>query len=138
MEKLTIQQAYQAMQRFLEGFYKRTGSDDIAGLLSDMDTNIWIDGCTGDPATWGDWMESVQSVLMPDTSENRERFESLISRPENYLGNDQYGTDWYACLLPDGRQLWATVRNGHFRYGGVREEPKAFDPIHGLSSPDDP
>ena len=34
--KMTIKEAYMAMQYFLEQFYDRTGSDDVGGLLGDM------------------------------------------------------------------------------------------------------
>lgn len=62
MAQLTERQAFDAMVRFLEGVYDRTQSDDIGGLLSDLliaETNE-----TADPATWKDWMNSVQTVLL--------------------------------------------------------------------------
>ena len=62
MAKLTEQQAFEAMVRFLEGIYDRTQSDDIGALLSNLliaETNE-----TADPAAWEDWMNSVQTVLL--------------------------------------------------------------------------
>lgn len=61
METLTIHQAYRAMIHFLEGFYERTGSDDVAVLLGGM--QILKDGRTADPAAWSDWMKSVTDAL---------------------------------------------------------------------------
>jgi hypothetical protein len=67
-ETLTIRQAFEAMVVFLEVYYERTHSDDIGALLGDLNTHLWADGITGDPAAWKDWLESVQKVLMSDTS----------------------------------------------------------------------
>ena len=61
MEKLTVQQAFEAMSLFLEGFYERTKSDDVGGLLGDM--ILLEDSTTADPAAWDDWMKSVHRVL---------------------------------------------------------------------------
>lgn len=61
MEKLTERQAFEAMVLFLEDFYKRTQSDEVGGLLSDL--LISEGGTTADPAAWEDWMESVRKVL---------------------------------------------------------------------------
>lgn len=60
-DKLTISQAFDAMSKFLEGYYERTSSDDIGSLLGDM--RILKDGGTADPASWDDWLESVRDVL---------------------------------------------------------------------------
>ena len=88
-----------------------------------------------DPAYWGDWMRSVQHVLLPDTQENQQLVSDLISHPENFLGKGPWREDWYARLLPDGRQLWAEVYDGHFQCAGIRHTPIAFDPYEGLSTP---
>lgn len=136
MEHLTIYQAYLAMMNFLEGFYQRTGSDDVAVLLSGM--QFLSDKSTADPAAWDDWMESVQSVLMPDTLADRQRWQDLLSDPKNYQGTDSSGSQWYAQTLADGSQLWAKVWKGTFQYGGIRQTPRAFDPQTGLSSPENP
>ncbi|NRT79461.1 hypothetical protein [Clostridium beijerinckii] len=57
---LTIQEAYKSMVNFLEKYYQRTNSDDIGGLLGDI---MLIDeGITADPASWDDWLESVERI----------------------------------------------------------------------------
>ncbi|MBD0344400.1 MAG: hypothetical protein ICV63_06110 [Coleofasciculus sp. Co-bin14] len=62
MEKLTERKAFEAMVLFLEGFYERTQSDDVGGLLSDL--MMLEDGTTADPAAWEDWIECVQKALV--------------------------------------------------------------------------
>jgi hypothetical protein len=138
METLTIRQAFDAMVHFLERQYALDKSDEIGTLLGSLSLQIWADDTTADPAAWDDWMESVQKVLMPDTPENRRLLEMLVSNRGNHLGADMYGNEWYAEMLPDGRQIWAKVRNGEIKYGGIRRTPKSFDPKKGLSSPNDP
>ncbi|HEU5378289.1 MAG TPA: hypothetical protein VFV38_22935 [Ktedonobacteraceae bacterium] len=136
MEHLTIHQAYLAMMDFLEGFYQRTGSDDVAVLLGGM--QFLSDKNTADSAAWDDWMKSVSGILMPDTPTNRQRWQDLLSDPKNYQGTDSLGNQWYAQTLADGSQLWAKVRHGVFKYGGIRQIPRMFDPQTGLSSPESP
>jgi len=114
----------------------------VGNLLSGLDL-AWRDPVSeerwpADPALWHDWMRSVQKVLFPDTSENHQLLEALVTEQQNYLGKDSLGDDWYARLLPDGKQLWACVRGGETLYGGIRNTPKSFDPRVGLSSPGSP
>jgi hypothetical protein len=61
MNKLTELQAFNAMFKFLEGYYERTKSDDIGSLLGDL--QLFPDGGTFDPAAWDDWIESVEEIL---------------------------------------------------------------------------
>ena len=138
METLSIRQAFEVMALFLEEHYQRTHSDDVGALLGDLDMHLWGNGTTGDPAVWGDWMACVQKLLLPDSSITREHLHALIANPNNHLGRDLSGNDWYAQNLPDGTQLWANVRNSEIKYAGIREIPRSFDPIVGLSSPENP
>lgn len=136
METLTIRQAFEAMFFFLEDYYQMTKSDDIGLLLSIL--TVQDDDITSDPAGWHDWMKSVQRVLWPDTPAHRQMLEGLIADQTNFLGTDSLGSEWYAHLLADGRQLWAMVRHGKIQYGGIRQIPKTFNAYTGLSSPNDP
>ena len=61
MKKLTELQAFNAMRRFLEGYYERTNSDDVGHYLEIY--NYVEDGGTFDPAAWEDWIEAVEGVL---------------------------------------------------------------------------
>jgi len=63
MKKLTEKQAYEAMQLFLERNWKRCEDLHVAELLSDIDTTIWADGGSGDPAALQEWRECVSEVL---------------------------------------------------------------------------
>jgi len=99
---------------------------------------MWLGNMTGDPAAWGDWMACVQKALLPDTPEMREMLYNLVSHKQNHQGWDTSGSDWYAQILPDGKQLWANMWHGKVRYAGIRTVPRAFDPEKGLSSPSNP
>ena len=50
----------QFMIDFLEKYYERTGSDDIACILSDL--RILDDGTTADPTAWENWMKSIEKL----------------------------------------------------------------------------
>lgn len=60
MEKLTCEEAYIAMYRYLENLYELTDSDDLAGFLGDM--SILPDGGTADPAAWEDWLDAIKKA----------------------------------------------------------------------------
>jgi hypothetical protein len=60
-KKLTELQAFNAMRKFLEGYYERTHSDDLGSLLGDL--QLFPEGGTFDPAAWHDWIRSVKEVL---------------------------------------------------------------------------
>lgn len=142
METLTIRQAFDAMVCFLEDYYQRSKSDEIAAILSGLSL-LWLDPSTGekwtgDPAYWIDWMKCVQNILFPDTPENHRMLEKLVSDQTNKLGTDSWGSEWYARILSDGRQLWANVRHGEIQCGGIRQTAKPFNSKVGLSSPNNP
>lgn len=59
---LDEKQAYDAMTRFLETYWERSGkaSDDLATLLGSLNRNLWADGVPADPAMWEDWIAAVR------------------------------------------------------------------------------
>ena len=61
MKTITEYQAFEAMKKFLEKYYRRTASDDVGSLLGDL--QMLQDGVTADPAAWNDWIKCVQEVL---------------------------------------------------------------------------
>jgi len=71
-----------------------------------------------------------------DTPENRKSLLDLASSTSNFLGKcSRYGNEWYGKILPNGKQLWAVVRNGVIRHGGLNDIPCKFHPEAGLSRP---
>jgi hypothetical protein len=70
---------------------------------------------------------------LSDTPENRQSLLDIVNSPENLLGTDTFGNRWYAKALPDGTQLWGTVRNGVVQNGGLNSTPRTFGSISGLS-----
>jgi hypothetical protein len=51
------------MVHFLNRYYEETKDDGIGRLLSDLQTGLFADGGTADPAAWEDWERSVSRVL---------------------------------------------------------------------------
>lgn len=67
-----------------------------------------------------------------DTPENRKQLEDTANSTENYLGQDKRGNDWYAKILENGKQLWAEVRSGTIRDGGINNSVHQFNENTGL------
>ena len=66
--KLTAFEAFKAMRKYLESYYERTSSDDIACILSD--TQFFSEGETADPAAWHDWIDAVEKTLKEKRNQN--------------------------------------------------------------------
>lgn len=58
--KISVDDAYRAMFRFLEGYIDRTKADEIAALLGSM--ALADDGVPMDPAMWNDWLAAVRTL----------------------------------------------------------------------------
>jgi hypothetical protein len=58
---ITTEQAFVAMQNFLETYWERGGRSEpeIAALLSSIQGGP---GATADPAQWGDWLDAVRKA----------------------------------------------------------------------------
>jgi len=63
--KLTILESYKVMLTFLDGLYKMTNSDDLAGFLGGFSISKENEESveTIDPATWYDWLNSVKFII---------------------------------------------------------------------------
>ena len=70
-----------------------------------------------------------------DTAMNRQLLTDMANNPQNFLGPDKRGNQWYGKTLNDGKQVWAEVRDGKIWNGGINNAPKTFNPETGLSSP---
>ena len=67
--KLTELQAFNAMVKFLEIYYKETGSDFMGGLLSAL---LFLpDGKPLDSAYWEDWSIAIQKILQKQLEEKQ-------------------------------------------------------------------
>lgn len=75
---------------------------------------------------------------LPDTPENRKLLEDLANDRGAISGPDKYGNTWSKKELPNGTQVWTSVRNGIIQNGGLNTSPKAYNPQTGLSSPAPP
>ncbi|MBN6149244.1 hypothetical protein JR065_02725 [Xanthomonas sp. AmX2] len=62
MDKLiTVEQAYMAMFEYWLEVYKRTNSDEIGTVLSEL--SILEDGSSADPAAINDWLQVIDRVV---------------------------------------------------------------------------
>ncbi len=72
--------------------------------------------------------------LSEDTLENRQLLIETAMEPSNYLGQDKYGTRWYAKTLTTAEQVWVQVRKGEIRNAGMNLTPKTWNLYIGLTS----
>jgi hypothetical protein len=61
-----------------------------------------------------------------DTPENRRALISAVGNPENFLGTDRFGNEWWVERQNDGTQVWAQVREGRIMNGGINVTPRAL------------
>lgn len=59
---LTENEAYLAMQLFVENVWSMTNDEGLAMMLSSM--IILEEGSTADPAYWEDWLDCVNKVIV--------------------------------------------------------------------------
>lgn len=64
MTRLTSEQAYRAMQLFLERHWARTPERTVADLLSEL--QLLEDGGSADPAALAEWRDCLERVLRDD------------------------------------------------------------------------
>ncbi len=67
--RLTELQAFNAMVKFLEKYYKETRSELIVDLLSAF--TFLPDGKTTDPALWNDWENAKKAILKKHPGEKQ-------------------------------------------------------------------
>jgi hypothetical protein len=86
-----------------------------------------------DPSKVGHIFRNSPGHLLDDTPANRQLFIDTASNPDNYVGTDRYGKEWYAEVQPDGTQTWVWVRNGVITDAGVNAVPRTnWNPDQGL------
>jgi hypothetical protein len=69
---------------------------------------------------------------LPKSPENYRLLDGLVKNASNHIGSDQYGSQWFAKILENGKQLWARAHGGKVRSGGLNEIPKLYSPETGL------
>lgn len=66
---------------------------------------------------------------LPDTPENRKLFLDTTAEARNLVGVDKYGSQWYARLLENGKQIWVQVwKDGTIRNAGLNKTPLPLPP----------
>jgi len=75
---------------------------------------------------------------LPDTPENRKLIQDTANNPNNYLGKDKYGNDWYALTREDGSQVWVQSGNGEIWDAGVNTQPRSWNDQTGLKNQQPP
>ena len=60
--KISIEEAYQAMFYYLENLYELTKSSDLGGFLGSM--TLLDDNKPIDPATWEDWINAIEKMKL--------------------------------------------------------------------------
>ena len=58
-EQILLSEAYRAMLRVLEYYYKVDSNYELGAILGDLSAGVWADGTPGDPAAWSLWLDSV-------------------------------------------------------------------------------
>jgi filamentous hemagglutinin len=71
---------------------------------------------------------------VPDTFENRKTILDTVSDPVNYRGTDMWGLSSYSKTLPDGRQVWARVRNNVIDDAGINIAERPWDNTTGFKN----
>jgi hypothetical protein len=61
-----------------------------------------------------------------DTHENRKLLLEISNDKSNFLGIDKYGSEWYAKITNNGKQIWTQVRNREIRNAGINDTPRDF------------
>jgi hypothetical protein len=68
-----------------------------------------------------------------DTPKNRVYMLELLKNGKNYYGlSSKHQLHWYAEIRADGKQYWASVRDGVIQDCGLNNTPRVFDPETGL------
>jgi len=68
--RLTELQAFNAMVKFLDEYYKETASDFMGGLISSL--YFLSDGRTADLVFWSEWDDAIKQVLQEQNNEKHE------------------------------------------------------------------
>jgi hypothetical protein len=62
---------------------------------------------------------SIEGHFAEDTPINRQFLIETVLNPDNYLGRDKWGNDWYRQNLVDDREIWVQMRKEEIINGGL-------------------
>jgi RHS repeat-associated protein len=97
-----------------------TGDEEAAGLDAAEDAENSI-GISEDDAPH--IFRNSSGHFPDDTPESRAALTNTANNPDNYVGTDQWGKQWYTSTQGDGSQIWAWVENGQITNGGFNSSP---------------
>ncbi|MDR3550964.1 MAG: hypothetical protein P4L31_06130 [Candidatus Babeliales bacterium] len=123
MEKLTNLQAFNAMEKFLEIYYEQTHSDDAGSLLGEM--SFLLDGSTADPATWGDWTDSIDAVLNKTSKINKKNMDEKLTKIQAYNAMAKFLENYYNQTHSD--DIGTLLSGMDFLSNGKTVEPVAWE-----------
>ena len=78
---------------------------------------------------------NIEGHFSEDTPANRKILINTALNPDNYLGIDKWGNNWYAQTQGDDTQIWVQVRNGEIINGGFNDIPRPWNTLTGFSRP---
>lgn len=96
------------------------GDEEAAGLDAAEDAENSI-GISEDDAPH--IFRNSSGHFPDDTPESRAALTNTANNPDNYVGTDQWGKQWYTSTQGDGSQIWAWVENGQITNGGFNSSP---------------
>lgn len=75
----------------------------------------------------------VEGHFAHDTSTNRQLLIDTVLNPDNYIGRDKWGNDWYAKTGYNYTQIWVQIRKGKIINGGLNLTPRPWNSSTGFS-----
>lgn len=61
--------------------------------------------------------------------------QELVKDPNNFVGKDKNGSQWFSKKLPDGREKWARAYGAKVRSGGTNDQLSIWHEEFGLMKP---
>jgi hypothetical protein len=71
-----------------------------------------------DPSKVGHIFRNELGHLSEDTEENRTLILQAVSKPENLVGVNKFGREYYVQTFPNGTQSWALIDQNHLIVNG--------------------